>query len=167
VRARVLEGIAMPRRVLASLTAAAALGGAVLVSGAGPAVADGARAAACPPPIRVNSLAFSPAEITAGGSSDLSLVATNCTGRSQAVTETWAGRWLSSSAAPLPTGCPAIDPLPRQVTFAPYTRVSTTTGYLVLPGCTASGLRVTVTLSQAGTQLAERSADLLIDPAAV
>ncbi|MFC4031366.1 hypothetical protein ACFO3J_07740 [Streptomyces polygonati] len=156
----------MPRRVLASLTAAAALGVAVSVSGAGPAAADGAPSPSCAQVVRIDSLAFDPAEITAGGTSALELVATNCTGQSQAVSETWAGSWLSATATGIPSGCPVIDPLPRQVTFAPHARVSTTTTYLVFPGCTASALRVTVTVSQAGTQLARRSADLLIDHSA-
>ncbi|WP_405591760.1 hypothetical protein [Streptomyces sp. NBC_01190] len=158
----------MFRRVLASLTAVTALGGAALGSGAGPAAADGAGPSVPPPTacarvIRINDLTFDPARVTAGETSDLTLDATNCTGQSQAVTETWAGTWLSATTTGVPAGCPVIDPLPRQVTFAPHARTSTVTGYLVFAGCAAAGLRGTVTIEQAGVQLARQSAVLLID----
>lgn len=161
----------MPRRLLACVTAAAATCAAVLAAGGGQAVAATGRTAQTTPPptscvqvIRIDSLAFDPAEISPGGFSDAVLTATNCTGLSQDVTEQWSGRWLASaSATGQPSGCPVIDPLIRRVAFGPYAQVSTDTGYTVFPGCTATVLRVTVTLSQAGTQLGQRSANLIID----
>jgi hypothetical protein len=152
------------------VTAAAAACAAVLVATGGQAVAA---SPATPPPtdciqvIRINSLAFDPAEVSPGGFSDAVLTATNCTGLSQDVTEQWSGRWLAASATGLPTGCPVIDPLIRRVAFEPYAQVSTDLGYTVFPGCTADVLRVTVTLSEAGTQLAQASANLIIDQPAV
>ncbi|WP_333770892.1 hypothetical protein [Streptomyces sp. IBSBF 2435] len=154
----------MLRRLSALVTAAAAVATATVVSAGGPA------AAATPPPapcatssvVRVDGLAFDPASVPAGGTSTATLAATNCTGQSRTISETWVGRFLSGTSTGIPAGCPVIDPLPRSVTFAPYAQVSTAGSYLVLAGCTADRLRLTVTLSQGGVQLASRTADLLI-----
>ncbi len=157
----------MPRRLLAAAGAALAAGAAVLAAG-GQAVAAGAQPLSGPPtvciqPININSLVFDPAEVSAGGSSQAVLTATNCTGVEQKATETWTGSWLSATSSGLPSGCPVIDPLARQVDFGPFAQVSTGTGYTVPSGCTADALRVTVTLSVAGTQVDQASADLVID----
>ncbi|WP_031512284.1 hypothetical protein [Streptomyces sp. NRRL F-5123] len=146
---------------------AAALAAAAVPAAGGPAAADTAPPAACAPAVVAGDLAFSPPSVSPGGTSSASLTVTNCTGEPQTVGETWYGRFLSGSSAGLPAGCPVVDPLPRPVTVAPHASVTSATGYLVFPGCTADRLRLTVTLVQAGTTLGSRTADLLIDqPAA-
>lgn len=157
----------MPRRLSALVTAAAAVATAAAVSAGGPAAAaapptTGAPCASAATVIRIDGLAFDPPSVPAGGTSTATLTATNCTGLDRTVSETWAGRFLSGSSTGYPAGCPAIDPLPRSVTFAPHEQVATSTGYLVFPGCTADRLRLTVTVSQGGVPLASRTADLLI-----
>lgn len=162
----------MLRRLFPILTAA--VGGAVLLVGTGPAgTADAAVVSArpasplpsiCAGVLRVNSFAFDPPSVFVGKSSAGTLSATNCTGQSQAVTETWTGRFSAdpASGTGIPPGCPVFDPLPRQVTFGPHQRVATTTTYTTFTGCTATRLTVTVTITQGGTQLARTSAELAI-----
>ncbi|WUH94908.1 hypothetical protein OG900_35365 [Streptomyces sp. NBC_00433] len=164
----------MPRRLPVLVTAAAALATAAAVTAGGPAAAAAPPAPASRTPcatasvIRVDSFAFDPAAVPAGGSSAATLTATNCTGQSQAISETWSGRFLSDTSTGYPTGCPVYDPLPRSVTFAPHARVSTTTTYLTFAGCTADRLRVTVSVSRGGVVLTSTTADLLIErPATV
>ncbi|WP_327286825.1 hypothetical protein [Streptomyces sp. NBC_01198] len=147
---------------------ATAAGVAVLLA-AGSAAPAAARPSSPPPSIcsgvlRVNSFAFDPPSVFAGKSSAAALTATNCTGQSQAVAETWTGRFSSdsSSGTGIPPGCPVLDPYPRPVTFGPHERVTTSTTYTTFAGCTATRLTVTVTITQGGTQLARRSADLVI-----
>ncbi|HEY3477658.1 MAG TPA: hypothetical protein VGL02_02060 [Streptomyces sp.] len=153
-------------RRLSAPVAAAAAGATVLLTG-GPVMAD-APSSATPAPstcsgvVRINSLTFSPAEVAPGGTSAATLKATNCTGVTQSVTETWTARWGSDASGGIPQGCPVLDPLLRGVSFAPYAHNATSTGYLVFAGCTADRLTVTVTLRQGTTLLGQRSADLLI-----
>ncbi|MEV6010506.1 hypothetical protein AB0M29_27275 [Streptomyces sp. NPDC051976] len=154
----------MLRRLSALLAAAA--GATVLLAG-GPVAAAAPAAVTAPPAtcsgvVRINSLAFSPAQVAPGQTSQAALTATNCTGVTQAVTETWTARWGADASGGVPQGCPILDPFLRSVSFAPYTRVTTSTGYLVLSGCTADRLTVTVTLRQGTTLLGQRSADLVI-----
>jgi hypothetical protein len=152
----------VPRRILACLTAVAAAGTALLTAGHA-AAATTTPPTTCSGTVWIGGLAFDPPHVAPGGSSTAALTAANCTGATQTVSETWSGSWLSSSATGIPTGCPAIDPLPRTVTLAPYQKVATATTYLVFPGCTADALRLTVRVSQGGTVLATRTADLVID----
>ncbi|MGW5349662.1 hypothetical protein ACWERV_03960 [Streptomyces sp. NPDC004031] len=141
---------------------AAALAAAAVFAATGPAAADTAPPAVCTPAVVAGDLAFSPPSVAPGGTSSASLTVTNCTGQPQTVGETWYGRFLSDGSPGLPAGCPVIDPLPRPVTLAPGASLTSTTGYLVLPGCTADRLRLTVTLGQGGTTLGSRTADLLV-----
>lgn len=156
----------MSHRILASVTAAVAAGAAALLT-AGPAVA--AAPATVPPTtcsgvVRIDGFAFDPPEIAPGGSSTATLAATNCTASSQTVSETWYGTWLSSSGTTgIPSGCPAIDPLPRTVAFAPHQSLGTSSAWYVFPGCTANGLRLTVRITQGPTLLGQAVADLKID----
>lgn len=160
----------MLRRLLATMSAAA--GGAILLAGAGPATAAGATAVpaplAAPRPslcsgvLRVNSFAFDPPSVSAGQSSGAVLTVRNCTGQTQAVTETWTGRFSTGTGTGIPPGCPALDPFPRPVTLTPHQRNTTTTTYIAFTGCAATHLTVTVTITQGATQLAHVSADLTI-----
>jgi hypothetical protein len=154
-------------RAFSVLATAAAAAAAVAAVPAGPAAAaappaSGAPCATAAAVLRVGALTWDPPSVPAGGTSAATLTATNCTGQDQTVSETWSGRFLSGSSTGIPSGCPAVDPLPRTVTFAPHARVATTTSYLVFPGCTADRLRLTVTVSQGAVQLASRTADLII-----
>jgi hypothetical protein len=165
-----VEGNDVLRRLFAILTAAA--GGAVLLAGAGPAAPAGAAPAsanrASPPPsicsnvLWVKGFVFDPPSIPAGTSSAAELTVMNCTGQSQAVTETWTGRFSadSSSGTGIPPGCPVLDPYPSAVTFGPHEKIITHTTYTTFAGCTATRLTVTVTITQSGTQLASTSAVL-------
>ncbi|MYS19744.1 hypothetical protein GA0115240_11267 [Streptomyces sp. DvalAA-14] len=151
------------RRLLAILTAAA--GGAALLAAAAPAAAHAAvpLPSTCSGVLRVNGFAFDPATVPAGGSAAAALTATNCTGQSQAVTETWTGRFgVDPGSGGIAPGCPVLDPFPRTVTFGPHERITTSTTYTTFAGCTATRLTVTVTITQGGTQLATVSAVLAI-----
>lgn len=159
------KGIDVPRRLFACLTAAAAAGAAVLVAGGGQAMAAGTLSptpCATATEIRIDGLAFNPPQVFPGKSSTATLTATNCTAASQTVAEQWSGTWLSATSSGIPSGCPVIDPLLRSVVFAPHQQVATSTTYTVPAGCTADALRVTVRLTQGGTLLGQRSADLII-----
>jgi hypothetical protein len=149
----------------------AAAGGAILLAGAGPANAAGAAVPAYPAPpqpslcsgvLRVDSFAFDPPSVSAGGSSAAALTVRNCTGQTQAVTETWTGRFSTDTGTGIPPGCPALDPLPRPVTLAPRQRNTTATTYIAFASCAATHLTVTVTITQGATQLARTSAVLTI-----
>jgi hypothetical protein len=145
---------------------------AAALTAAGVQAAAAAPGAATPPTgctgvVRIDALALDPAHVPAGGSATATLVATNCTGQTQNVSETWAASWVSAGTTGIPAGCPVIDPLSRQASFAPYARAAASTGYLVFAGCTADALRLTVTLSRSGVVIARAGATLGIDhPAA-
>ena len=118
--------------------------------------------AGCTGTIQIRQFAFSPATIIAGQSSTAGLVARNCTGTVQTVSETWFGSF--TGAAPgIPPGCPAIDPLPEHATFPAHGQLSNGVTYTVFPTCEATALTVTVEItSSTGTLLAEQSATLAI-----
>jgi hypothetical protein len=159
-----LEGVRVLRKLSAIVTAAAA-GAAVLVAGGGPAMAGTASAAlpsTCSGVLRVDSFVFNPAQVARGQSSAATLTATNCTGVTQTVSETWYGRFSSTTSTGIPPGCPVYDPLPLQATFAPHAQVTRATSYLTFAGCTADRLTITVSISQGGVQLAQRNAVLAI-----
>jgi len=152
------------RNVFATAMLGAACLGAVLATTGTASAAPTASGSpvSCAEVILVDSFAFQPAQVLPGQSSTATLTATNCTGASQTVTETWYGRFLGPSTG-IPAGCVAIDPFERSVEFAAHTEVSTATGYLVPTGCTATELAVTVTITgQDGTVLAQPTAYLAI-----
>jgi hypothetical protein len=158
-----LEGVRVLRKLSAIVTATAA-GAAVLVAG-GPAVAgtmSAARPATCSGVLRVDSFVFVPAQVARGQSSAATLTATNCTAVSQTVSETWYGRFSSTTTPGIPPGCPVYDPLPLQATFAPHAQITRATSYLTFTGCAADRLTITVSISQGGVQLAQRNAVLAI-----
>lgn len=112
--------------------------------------------ASCSGVIQITKLAFNPPAVTAGGSSTANLAARNCTGTSQQTTAVWTGSFGGAS------GCPAIDPVAQEASFAPHGQFKSSVGYLVPVGCTASQLQVTVEIEQGGTVLATATADLTI-----
>ncbi|MFC1418850.1 hypothetical protein [Streptacidiphilus cavernicola] len=157
----------MPHRTSRVLATGAAcltllLSGAGVASAGVPSAGTGA-GTACSGTVRITAFAFQPPEAAPGGSSTATLTAKNCTATSQTVSETWYGRF-SGPTTGIPTGCPVLDPFLRPVTLAPHAKATTSTGYNVPTGCTATQLAVTVSITNAtGTVLAQQTADLLID----
>jgi len=147
------------------MTCAASLGILTATGGAAMAATPAAGIASpstCHGVISINSFVFIPPHVLAGQSSAATLSATNCTSATQKVTETWFGRFEGPTPG-IPAGCPAIDPFPRPVTFAPHASLTTATSYLVFSGCTATDLAVTVVItSSTGATLAQQTAVLQI-----
>jgi hypothetical protein len=133
------------RRWLPAVALLAAAAGLVLAGGASASAAtsQAVTPATCKGTVHITSLAFSPETVTPGHSSVATLRARNCTGKTQQTSTFWFGRFVGSGPG-IPTGCPAIDPLPRGATFQPYGKVKVSTSYLVFPSCTASSLQLTV-----------------------
>ena len=149
-------------RLAASLVLAAGLvtAGATSASAAIPAASN--RPAACTGTAQITSFVFVPPSVPAGGSSTATLSARNCTRQTVQTTTTWFGRFLGPTVG-IPTGCPAIDPLPRPLKFPPRASVSVATTYLTFPSCTATALQITVRITDStGTLLATATATLII-----
>jgi FtsP/CotA-like multicopper oxidase with cupredoxin domain len=155
-------------RVMTTTAAAAALllgSGAAAASAAVVGVPRPASALACTSAaatLQVNSFGFVPSEVSPGDDSAAVLVASNCTELTLATSQTWSGVWVSAAGSGAPAACPAIDPLVQSVTYAAEQQRSTSTAYLVPAGCNANALKVTVTITSGGTQLATASAVLTI-----
>lgn len=115
----------------------------------------------CTGVVQITRLAFDPSSVAPGDASTANVTARNCTGTSQQTTATWFGRFIGAGTG-IPTGCPALDPLPQPTAFAPYGTIHASVGYLVPASCTAAQLQVTVQVQQNGTVLAQRSTDLAI-----
>ena len=129
------------------LTGPAVLG--VGLTAAGPASAAGTPAVVCSTtaPVVIDGFAFDPATVTPGASSTADLISTNCTAGTLATQEEWTGQWITATGSGVAAGCPAIDPLVRDVTYAPGEELAENTGYEVPAGCTATELAVTVQIS--------------------
>ena len=113
----------------------------------------------CPGSIGITKLQFVPPSVMAGRSSTVHLSARNCLDESQDAELTMEGRFTGGRTS----GCPIIDPLTRNTTFAPHEIVRSKLAYEVPASCHASPLRVTATFSSSsGTRLAQRSAFLSI-----
>jgi hypothetical protein len=158
----------MPSTLRSMMTTAAAAA-VLLVSGATAASA----AVAVPHPasplacttaaatLQVNSFSFVPSKVSPGDDSAAVLVASNCTELALTTSQAWAGVWLTATGTTT-AACPAIDPLTQSVTYAAEQQRSTSTTYLVPVGCNATSLKITVTITSDGTQLATASAVLTI-----
>jgi hypothetical protein len=122
--------------------------------------------ATCTGTVQITSLTFNPAHVAPGQSSTATVVARNCTNQPVQASVLFLGRFVGPSTG-IPAGCPVIDPLPpRQVSFAAHGRYSTSVGYLVFAGCTATSLQVTARFTDAtGAVLATRTASLPITAA--
>ncbi|MGI5237881.1 hypothetical protein [Dactylosporangium sp. CA-139066] len=149
------------RKLLTSAVAAVSAVGALAI--AGPAAQ--AAASACVGTIQITSFGFNPAQVTPGQSSTATVVARNCTARSQQVSVMTVARFVGATTG-IPAGCPVIDPLPpARVTIAPRASYSSSTTYVVFAGCTATALEATVRItdSTSGTLLATQTARLTIN----
>jgi hypothetical protein len=141
-----------PRTATLLLTGPALLGLGLAAAGPAAAAAPGtARPAAvvCPAtsPIMVGSFAFDPAEVKPGDSSDADLVTVNCSAYTVGTVEQWTGEWLPLTGSGPVAGCPVIDPLSRDVTYAPGEEVDQSVPYSVPTTCTATALEVTVEIT--------------------
>jgi hypothetical protein len=111
--------------------------------------------------IQITNLFFQPPAVAPGHSSQAILSAVNCTALPQSASAQWAGRFVGPTPG-IPAGCPVIDPIALPMSFPPNGQLTSTIGYLVPASCTATSLVVTVTISQQGTVVAQRSARLAI-----
>jgi len=149
----------MLRKLLAALAVIAPMG-LLAAAGAGPAAAQTraiATQAACSGVVEITHLAFNPATVQPGGTSTAHLTARNCTGESQRASSTWTGIFTGNNK-----GFPVIDPLNEQADFAPYGTVKSKVSYEVPTTCRATYLQITVGISENGTLLAQKTADLTI-----
>ncbi len=148
-------------RILTSLMAASVAAAAMTVA-AGAAAASPVTPAACTGTVQITSLTFAPPSVSPGQGATATAVVQNCTGQAVPASALWIARYTGAGTG-IPAGCPAIDPLPPTSVSVPADgHVATSTRFLVLAGCQATGLHVTVRISSAGVTLAEQSADLPI-----
>ena len=155
----------MVRRSVRTASVVLACAAAISAAGTTAAVAQTpARGTACSTsqPLQITGLSFQPPAVFPGQTSTATVTVLNCTGQSQKAGAQWMGRWVGTSPG-LPAGCPVIDPVILQMSFAPHAQSSSSLGYLVPGSCTASALVVTVEVIQNGTVVAERSAQLVIE----
>jgi len=149
----------MLRKLLMAVAVIAPIG-LLAATGALPAAAQtraGTTASGCTGVVEITHLAFKPAEVAPGNSSTAHMTARNCTGESQSTTSQWTGTFTGDR-----TGCPAIDPLSQPLNFPPNGTVKAKVGYEVPSGCNATYLQVTVEISEGGTPLAQKTANLKI-----
>lgn len=152
----------MPRvpRATAAVVLAAALFGSLTATTA---TAAPAATTTCTGVIQITQLAFGSATVTRGQTATAHLVARNCTAQTVGTTLIWSGRFIGSAPGTIPPGCPVIDPIAKQVTFAPHGKDTDSLGYLVFPGCTATALTTTTTFDgSGGTILATATAEVAI-----
>ena len=84
----------------------------------------------------------------------------HCTDVAQQASAEWLGRFVGS--APIPPGCPVIDPLLQSLNFPQHGQLTSSVGYLVPFSCTATALVVTVEILQNGKVVTQASATLRI-----
>ena len=155
--ARLLAAVSVAASMLVVSTAAAPSGAAAAAQhAAGPATR-------CAGVFMITGLAFSPPQVQPGQTATASLAARNCTGLAQQATVQWYGRYLGPGGTTLPAGCPVIDPVAIAASAAPHGTYRSSLSYLVLSGCTAAELQLTVTFTgPGGTVEAQATADLTI-----
>ena len=153
------------RRFVWIVSTVVALGCGSMVAGAtavaAPAVSVSGTCAVSSQTIQITGLAFQPRTVFPGQTSQATLSAVNCTNVAQQASAEWLGRFVGTVAG-IPPGCPVIDPFLQSLNFPPLGQLTTTTGYLVPPSCTATGLVVTVEILQNGKIVTQASATLRI-----
>ncbi|MEU7753226.1 cellulose-binding domain-containing protein [Micromonospora sp. NPDC049171] len=161
-------------RTLLTLAAAAVCAAGALAVPAAAAQADPAGTApagatvpadACAGTVQIQSLTFNPPRVVPGQAVTATAVGQNCTAQQQQVSTAIYARFVGSTPG-IPTGCPALPPLPGwAVTVDPGATFSWHDGYFVPSGCTATGLEVTVRVEDDATgTLLTRTATVPIDP---
>jgi hypothetical protein len=153
------KGNEMMRKLLMAIAVISPIG-LLAATGATPAAAQMRTSTAvsgCAGVVEITHLAFKPAAVAPGSSSTAHMTARNCTGESQSTTSTWKGTYKGDR-----TDCPVIDPVSQPANFAPNGTVKSKVGYEVPSGCDANYLQVTVELTEGGTILAQKTADLRI-----
>jgi hypothetical protein len=149
----------MMRKLLMALAVISPIG-LLAATGATPAAAQmrtSTTVSGCPGVIEITHLAFKPVAVAPGSSSTAHMTARNCTSVSQSTTSTWKGTYTGDT-----TGCQVIDPVNQPANFAPNGTVKSKVGYEVPSSCDATYLKVTVEISEGGTMLARKTADLRI-----
>ncbi|HEX4722767.1 MAG TPA: hypothetical protein VH333_09650 [Pseudonocardiaceae bacterium] len=152
----------MPRvsRVTAAAILAAGLFGSLTATTASAATSP---TPACTGVIQITQLAFDSTTVARGQIATAHLVARNCTAQTVTASLIWSGRFIGSTPGGIPPGCPVIDPIGKQVTFAPHGKDTDSLGYLIFPGCTATALTTTTTFDgPGGTVLATATAEVTI-----
>ncbi|MGC4768465.1 cellulose binding domain-containing protein [Micromonospora sp. DT44] len=150
-------------RTLLTLAAAAVCAAGALAVPAAAAQADPADA--CAGTVQLQSLTFNPPRVVPGQAVHATAVGQNCTAQQRQFSTTIYARFVGSTPG-IPTGCPALDPLPGwAVTVDPGATFSWSEGYSVRSGCTATGLEVTARVEDhaTGTLLTQIST-VPIDP---
>jgi hypothetical protein len=157
-------------RRLATLATAIVVPAMLLLAGNGAAsAAVTARPAPCSGVLAITAFGFHPPQVLLGQGSTATVSAVNCTSQSQQASVTWFGHYVNPAGGTLPPpGCPVIDPILFQATFAPRGSYTGSVGYTALSFCTAPQLQVTVQFrAPSGTLLAQATATLtIIQPAA-
>ncbi|MEU4333136.1 cellulose-binding domain-containing protein [Micromonospora lupini] len=156
-------------RTLLTLAAAAVCAAGALAVPAAAAQADPAGATvpagACTGTVQIQSLTFNPPRVVPGQAVTATAVGQNCTAQQQQFSTAIYARFVGSTPG-IPTGCPALDPLPGwTVTVDPGATFSWHEGYFVRSGCTATGLEVTARVEDHATgTLLTQTATVPIDP---
>lgn len=145
--------------VLTCAAAVSAVGGAAQAAQA-PAAAPAACSSSAQT-IDLAALTWQPPAVFPGQSSVATATAINCTTVTQTASAEWLGRFVGPGTG-LPAGCPVIDPLITSLTLPPGASATSSVGYLVPGGCSATGLIVTVKILQNGVVVSSRSAELII-----
>ncbi|MEV1107075.1 cellulose-binding domain-containing protein [Micromonospora sp. NPDC049751] len=136
-------------RTLLTLAAAAVCAAGALAVPAAAAQADPADG--CAGTVQLQSLTFDPPRGAPGQAITATALGQNCTAQQKQFSTVIYARFVGSTPG-LPTGCRALDPLPgRAVTVDPGATFSWSMGYLVSPGCTATGLEVTARVGDDAT----------------
>ncbi len=111
----------------------------------------------CSGTVEITNLVFKPPSIAPGDTLTAHLTARNCSAESLQASSTWIGSFTGNTGS-----CPAIDPLSQPADFSPHGTVRSKVGYEVPSGCSATNLRLTVRISEGGTLLAQKTAELAI-----
>ena len=139
---------------------------ALVLAGAGSAAAaahsSGSAAASCAGTIQIDSFAFSTPVVTAGQLASAKVTATNCTAQPVTATVQAYGRFFGPTGNALPPGCPVVDPIAMNATFAANGQYTNTFGTLTFSGCTAASYTEYVSFSVGGAIVASASATVAI-----
>jgi cellulase/cellobiase CelA1 len=101
----------------------------------------------CTNGVAIDQFSFNPGTVFAGQTSQLTLVLRNCTNQAITGGTIWAGQFTGAGSTP-PPGCPALDPTGLGYSLAPGGTATLTMAFGdLVPGCQASGMKVTMNSS--------------------